>query len=230
MKVLQMTFKIAGRAQRNPYVPRYNIFGKNKEDATKEGTKEQEQEINKQEFLTNKITQLETQLQEKDELVKDQQVQIKQLDESNRDHILKLKDLRETVKAQIEEQELLVKRVNKEKEGMKIYAIQNFAKDLLDVQDNLERALESSKEAIDEKNLLEGVVLTHKILEKTLHKYGVNKMLCVGKPFDPNQHESLFEVEDATKDPGTVVFVAQDGYTMADRVLRPAKVGFVKQK
>ncbi|EGR30301.1 ribulose-phosphate 3-epimerase, putative [Ichthyophthirius multifiliis] len=101
---------------------------------------------------------------------------------------------------------------------------------MLDIQDNLERAINLSKAQEGQKSdLYEGSKLTFKILEKVLEKNGVVKINPEGEKFDPNYHEALFNIPDPTKENGTVAFVAQTGYKIQDRVLRPAKVG-VTQK
>ena len=86
---------------------------------------------------------------------------------------------------------------------------------MLDINDNLLMALESSKDLKGQNNsLFDGVEMTYKILEKTLKMHGVEEMNPVNLKFDPNIHEALFEVEDMEKEPGTVAFVAQKGFML----------------
>ncbi|KAF0740192.1 hypothetical protein Ae201684_004423 [Aphanomyces euteiches] len=116
------------------------------------------------------------------------------------------------------------------------FSISKFAKSLLDVSDNLKRAHESisieelhpehSMAAI--KSLHEGVVMTDKELQKVFHSYGIAQVGEAGDKFDPNFHEALFEYVDDSKTPGTVGQVMKVGYTIHNRVLRPAQVGIVK--
>ncbi|ETV99548.1 hypothetical protein H310_08210 [Aphanomyces invadans] len=116
------------------------------------------------------------------------------------------------------------------------FSISKFAKSLLDVSDNLKRAHESisieelspehSLDAI--KNLHEGVVMTDKELQKVFHSFGITSVGEAGEKFDPNFHEALFEYVDPTKTAGTVGQVLKTGYTIHNRVLRPAQVGVVK--
>ncbi|CAD8047981.1 unnamed protein product [Paramecium sonneborni] len=183
-----------------------------------------------EQFYSKQIEKFENQIKDQKEKIHDQIKLINQLEASNKDHNSKIKELREALKAEIEEQELQQKRISKEKEQLKVFAISNFAKELLEVQDNLERAIGSTTDKPEDNPLLEGVVMTHSILEKVYKKFGVQKMDIVGKKFDPNFHESLFQVEDPEKEPGSICYVAQDGYVIGERVLRPAKVGVVKQQ
>lgn len=115
----------------------------------------------------------------------------------------------------------------------KDFALQKFSKDLLESLDNFSLALGSVKEETlkvneEVKNLYDGVSMTRNILEKTLEKHGVEKIDPLGEPFDPNHHEATFEIPQPDKEPGTVFHVQQLGYTLNKRVLRPAKVGLVK--
>ncbi|KAG5357814.1 GrpE protein-like protein [Yarrowia sp. B02] len=116
------------------------------------------------------------------------------------------------------------------------FALSKFAKDLLDSVDNFDRALgvvpeeikndrENNKQIMD---FYDGIKMTQDIFEKTLGKHGMQKLEPVGEVFDPNMHEAVFEAPQADKEPGTVFFVQQTGFTLNDRVLRAAKVGVVK--
>ena len=102
---------------------------------------------------------------------------------------------------------------------------------MLDIQDNLFMALETGKNNKEQNvALFEGVEMTFKILQKTMQRHGVEELDPLDNKFDPNQHEAMFEVEDPTKQPGTVAFVAQKGFTIGQRVLRAPKVGVVKNR
>lgn len=121
----------------------------------------------------------------------------------------------------------------KDVQKAKNFALQKFAKDLLESIDNFGHALgafkdedlEKSKEISD---LYTGVKMTRDVFEKTLRKHGIEKLDPVGEQFDPNKHEATFELAQPDKEPGTVFHVQQLGYTLNDRVIRPAKVGVVK--
>lgn len=121
----------------------------------------------------------------------------------------------------------------KEMQKAKDFALQKFAKDLLESLDNFGLALNSVKEETlqtneEVKNLFDGVSMTRTVFEKTLNKHGIEKIDPMGEVFDPNQHEATFEIPHPDKEPGTVFHVQQPGYLLNKRVLRPAKVGLVK--
>lgn len=121
----------------------------------------------------------------------------------------------------------------KEVQKAKDFALQKFAKDLLESADNFALALNAVKEDTlagneDVKNLHDGVSMTKTVFEKTLARHGIEKIEPLGEQFDPNLHEATFEIPQPDKQPGTVFHVQQPGYTLNARVLRPAKVGLVK--
>ena len=116
------------------------------------------------------------------------------------------------------------------------FAIQKFAKSLLDVADNLERAIDSvpadAREAPDASpallSLLEGVEMTSAQLGKTFAESKLVKVGAVGDKFDPSVHEALFSYEDPEKEPMTIGQMLKVGYKLNERVIRPAQVGTVK--
>lgn len=114
------------------------------------------------------------------------------------------------------------------------FGIQSFAKDLLEVSDILSKAMETvPKEAFKEKNtnfenLFEGLRLTEAQLTKVFLKHGLQKMSPVGEKFDPNEHEALFEAPAEGKETGTILAVTQPGFKLHKRVVRPARVGVVR--
>jgi molecular chaperone GrpE len=132
------------------------------------------------------------------------------------------------------EMENLRKRTSREVSDARIYSITGFARDVLDIADNLQRALDAvpaeAKAAADPglKALIEGVELTERSLLNTLEKNGVRKFDPSGEKFDPNFQQAMYEVPDASVPSGTVVQVVQAGYMIGDRVLRPALVGVSK--
>lgn len=132
------------------------------------------------------------------------------------------------------EMENLRKRTQREVADARTYGITAFARDVLDIADNLQRALDAvsmeAREAADPglKALIEGVELTERSLHKTLEKNGVQKLDPLGEKFDPNFHQAMYEVPDSTVPTGTVVQVVQGGYTIGERVLRPALVAVAK--
>jgi molecular chaperone GrpE len=132
------------------------------------------------------------------------------------------------------EMENLRKRTSREVADARTYGITGFARDVLDIADNLQRALDAlpaeAREAADPglKALIEGVELTERSLLNTLEKNGVKKFDPSGGKFDPNFHQAMYEVPDASVPAGTVVQVMQSGFMIGERVLRPALVGVSK--
>jgi molecular chaperone GrpE len=132
------------------------------------------------------------------------------------------------------EMENLRRRMEREVADARTYGIANFARDILAVADNMDRALKALDDELREKadaavkGLLDGVELTERELHKVLEKHGVKRLEPAGEKFDPNFHQAMYEVPDASVPAGPVVQVVQDGYTIGDRVLRPALVGVAK--
>lgn len=118
------------------------------------------------------------------------------------------------------------KRCAQEIEKNNKYAISSFAKELLSVADNLQRAIDAAGKEQDEKcaQLLEGVKLTQNGLMKTFNKFGISKMEIMGTVFNPNYHQVIQEVEDTEKTNGTIIAELQTGYMINDRILREAMV------
>jgi molecular chaperone GrpE len=125
------------------------------------------------------------------------------------------------------------RRAQRERDDAQRYAAANFAKDLLDVADNLGRALASvsANDVRDErlKSLLEGVAATERALLAAFERNGIKRIEPrPGDRFDFNLHQAMFEVENSGRPAGAVVQVLQPGYQMHDRLLRPALVGVAK--
>ncbi len=110
------------------------------------------------------------------------------------------------------------------------YANESLLKSLLSTIDNLERAIQSGKDAGTSGPLLDGVELTHKQLIETVGKLGVRQVSSTGGNFDPNIHQAVAHVESETAEPNTVVEEFQKGYFLHDRILRPAMVTVAKEK
>ncbi len=110
------------------------------------------------------------------------------------------------------------------------YANESLLKNLLATIDNLERAIQSGKDAGTTGPLLEGVELTHKHILETVGKLGVRQVSSTGGVFDPNIHQAVAQVESDTAEPNTVVEEFQKGYFLHDRILRPAMVTVAKEK
>jgi len=131
------------------------------------------------------------------------------------------------------ETENIRKRAERERDETRKYAVTRFAEDMLGVADNMARALAAVDDKLrhDEalKGLIEGVDLTAKELASVLERHGIKPIDPKGQKFDPNLHQAMFEIEDADAEPGTVVQVLRTGYTIGDRLLRPAMVGVAKK-
>jgi molecular chaperone GrpE len=132
------------------------------------------------------------------------------------------------------EMENLRRRTEREIADARTYGISSFARDILAVADNMDRALQALDAEIREKvdasvkGLLDGVELTERELHKVLDKHGVKKFAPLGEKFDPNLHQAMFELPDESRPAGTVAQVIQPGYMIAGRVLRPALVAVAK--
>lgn len=120
------------------------------------------------------------------------------------------------------------KRAAKEKEEVQRYGVERLLKDFLPVADNLDRAVEHATTATETGGLLEGVRMVRKLLEDTLAKHGVKGFSATGQPFDPRLHEAIQQKETAEVPENTVVAELVRGYTLNERLVRPALVVVAK--
>lgn len=144
--------------------------------------------------------------------------------------VAKLKD--QLLRA-VAETENVRRRLEQQAEDRAKYAVGNFAKDILQVADNLRRALESIPAEAREGDpmahkLAEGVELTERTFLSTLERFGIKRIDSLGQRFDPHVHQAMMEVDDHTQPSGTVVLEMQAGYMIHDRLLREAMVGVSK--
>jgi len=117
------------------------------------------------------------------------------------------------------------RRAERDVESAHKFGIEKFAKDLLAVGDNLERALESlSGDEEATRAAHEGVSLTHKALIDTFTKHNLVELNPVGEPFDPNLHQAMSMIDAPDAEPNSVVAVMAKGYTLNERLIRPAMV------
>jgi molecular chaperone GrpE len=125
------------------------------------------------------------------------------------------------------------RRLEKELADARSYAATSFARDMLSVADNLGRALQAIPAELreDEKfrGLVAGLEATGRELESVFGRNGIEKMVSVGQPLDPNRHQAMMEVPSDEVEPGTVMVEMQPGYTIKDRLLRPALVSVAKK-
>jgi molecular chaperone GrpE len=129
----------------------------------------------------------------------------------------------------VAEMENVRRRGDKEKEETAKYAISKFAKDILSVGDNFQRAISAvppNAAAADPalKNFLDGVILAERDFRAALERHGVRQIDPKGQIFDPHHHQAVMEQDDPTVPAGTVLQVYQSGYLIEDRCLRPAMV------
>ena len=115
------------------------------------------------------------------------------------------------------------KRVKQQAETDRLYYIGNFAHDMLDVLDNLDRATEALR-ASGAEGVVSGLEIVRKQLLTTMAKYGVEPIEALDQPFDPNYHDALMQQPSREHPEGTVVAEIAKGYKIHDRVLRPTKV------
>jgi molecular chaperone GrpE len=143
-------------------------------------------------------------------------------------------DYKDKLLRTLAEMENLRRRTAREVMDARQYAIAAFARDIVAVADNMDRALAALDAELREKAdasvkaLLDGVELTERELLKVLEKHDVKKFEPHGEKFDPNLHQAMYEVADPSVPAGTVAQVVQAGYLIGDRVLRPALVAVTR--
>ncbi|KAL8505499.1 hypothetical protein ACS0TY_016662 [Phlomoides rotata] len=207
---------------------------KESDEPAAEAPHEKKESVSKGKTESDSDSDLESDLS-RDDLVK-LVVEKEQLLLTKQEELEKMKD---KVLRSLAEMENVKERTRRDSENTKKFAIQNFAKSLLDVADNLGRASSAAKESfskLDESNdaagavqqlkvLLEGVEMTEKQLTEIFRKFGLTKYDPVNEEFDPNRHNAVFQVPDASKPADRVAVVLKAGYVLHDRVIRPAEVG-----
>ncbi|WP_425452162.1 nucleotide exchange factor GrpE [Moraxella bovis] len=175
------------------------------------------------------LSHLENTMSEKEPILNENE----QTEQAQTDELAKLIAAIETLEAEVADAKDAAARANaesynaqrrmeQETEKAKKFALQKFAKELLDVVDNLERGLQASEQAGADESVLEGLRLTHKSLLSVLERNGVVAVGEVGESFNPDLHEAVGIFPDAEKD--VIGQVLQKGYTLNERTLRPAMV------
>ncbi|PWK70671.1 molecular chaperone GrpE [Aminobacter sp. AP02] len=143
-------------------------------------------------------------------------------------------ELKDRALRTVAEMENLRRRTARDVQDARAYSVANFARDMLSVSDNLRRAIEAVSDEAKAAggaglaSLIEGVEVTERSMLAALERHGVRKLDPQGEKFDPNFHQAMFEVPNPDVPANTVVQVVQSGYTIGDRVLRPAMVGVAK--
>jgi len=120
------------------------------------------------------------------------------------------------------------KRMDRERSDSIRFANEELIKQLLPIVDNLERALAHAEEVGADEAMIEGVNMVHKQFIDALEKFGITRVEAMEKPFDPNYHEAMMQVETNEHPPNTVVMEMAKGYMLHDRLIRPAIVGVSK--
>ena len=147
----------------------------------------------------------------------------------------KIKELEDKLTRTFAEMENQRRRFEKEKDDAFDYGGFSFAKEALNLIDNLERSkqiLESDEVLKDTealKKTLEHFEIISKDMVSIFSKNGITPVVSIGKKLDPNQHQAMMEIDDDQKEPGTIVQEIQKGFMMKDRLLRPALVGVSKK-
>lgn len=172
------------------------------------------------------VTELETSMQEAAE----QQQQQQELPDPIADLTKERDEMRDKMMRALAEAENTRKRAEKMQADTSKYAVAGFAKDMLDIADNLRRAIDAVPEDQRETMtiLIEGVEATEKLMLSAFDKQGIRKIEPKEGKFDPNFHEVMFETEIPGKQNGEIIQLLEAGYVIHDRLLRPARVGVAK--
>jgi molecular chaperone GrpE len=170
---------------------------------------------------------------EEDEL-EEEEAEVEEVDETV---LLKaeIADLKERYIRLAADMENLRRRTEREIKDARVFAISNFARDVLGVSDDLSRAMQVVRDSQNTEDplasvagLVEGIAATERAMITTMERHGVTRVDPMGEKFDPNYHQAMFEVPDATKPNNTVMNVVQAGFKIGERMLRPALVGVSK--
>lgn len=189
----------------------------NKDFPMELGRQDDEIEI---EFLDQESEAQQAEEQEPDGLAEVPQTSV----EEEVDHLkAELDHVRDVYLRKLAEFDNFRKRIERERDEHRVAGVEEMIRDLLPVLDNFERALQHADD--DSGAFLQGVEMIAKQLWDTLERRGVREVNPVGQPFDPELHEAVQRVEDGQHPPGTVAWVMLKGYTMGDRLIRPAMVG-----
>ncbi|MDB4821015.1 nucleotide exchange factor GrpE [Candidatus Pelagibacter sp.] len=177
-----------------------------------------------------KETEVEEQIQVGQEIPAERKEEVKEVTPEE-----KIKELEDKVVRTLAEMENQRRRFEKEKDDAFDYGGFAFAKEALNLIDNLERSkqiLESDELLKDTealKKTLEHFEIISKDMVSIFSKNGITPVVSIGKKLDPNQHQAMMEIDDDQKEPGTIVQEIQKGFMMKDRLLRPALVAVSKR-
>ena len=180
--------------------------------------------------LENPTSEKEEQVSEESKDQEEAEISPEDLIEKLNEEITNLKDQRLRAIAELEN---FRKRAEKDQSDALKYGISNFAKEIINIRDNIERAQSSisdeakNNEAI--KSVIEGIDLIAQSVVSTFEKIGIKKIESLNEKFDHNLHQAMMEIENEELEPGTIVQELIPGYTLHDRLLRPAMVGVSKK-
>ena len=180
--------------------------------------------------LENPTSEKEEQVSEEPKDQEEAEISSEDLIEKLNEEITSLKDQRLRAIAELEN---FRKRAEKDQSDALKYGISNFAKEIINIRDNIERAQSSisdeaqNNEAI--KSVIEGIDLIAQSVVSTFEKIGIKKIESLNEKFDHNLHQAMMEIENEELEPGTIVQELIPGYTLHDRLLRPAMVGVSKK-
>lgn len=147
-----------------------------------------------------------------------------------------MSELKDKLLRAMAETENLRRRHARERAEAEQYAATAFARDMLSVADNLRRALDAASQLLKDtagdvlpiENVIAGIEVTERELMAVFERHEIRRIEPLGEKFDPHFHQAMFEVEDASQPPGTIIRVLAAGYSIAGRLLRPAMVGIAK--
>jgi molecular chaperone GrpE len=147
--------------------------------------------------------------------------------------VRELEEVRQHVLYAQAETQNVRRRLEAEKQTAATYAATGFARDMLSIKDNLERALDAIGDDLREderlKGLITGIEATGRELDSVFLRQGISRIEAMGQPLDPNRHQAMVEIPSDSAEPGTIVQEMQAGYMIKDRLLRPALVGVAKK-
>ena len=180
--------------------------------------------------LENPTSEKEEQVSESPKEEEEEEISPEDLIKKLNEEITGLKDQRLRAIAELEN---FRKRAEKDQSDALKYGISNFAKEIINIRDNIERAQSSiSEEAKNNesiKSVIEGIDLIAQSVVSTFEKIGIKKIESLNEKFDHNLHQAMMEIENDDLEPGTIVQELIPGYTLHDRLLRPAMVGVSKK-
>ena len=180
--------------------------------------------------LENQTSETEEQVSQEAKEKEEAEISPEELIEKLNEDITSLRDQRLRAIAELEN---FRKRAEKDQSDALKYGISNFAKEIINIRDNIERAQSSiSEEAKNNegiKSVVEGIDLIAQSVITTFEKIGIKKIESLNEKFDHNLHQAMMEIENDDLEPGTIVQELIPGYTLHDRLLRPAMVGVSKK-